>query len=405
LIKTTAKSIVLIVQQNGGDKMNDPTSQSPFGKAASTGTQRSDAPLLTPDQQNVITTVVVKLAQLGHEVVWQTPVTVGPLITTYRFLPRAAAKVAQIASCADDLALALKVEDVLVRRLPGEAAVGVSVPNAMRQPVLWRDLLAAPSGEAALPLNFGVDSEGKPFREDLAQLPHLLVTGATNGGKSVFIRSLIASLIYWQTPEQVQFILSDTKKVEFGHFIGAPHLLFEPSRTKYDTWERMDWLTEEVDRRLRVLAAAGVQNINQYHKQGGRMPYIVFVIDELYHILCGGERGESKIADGKLGRIVSESRAAGVHVIGGTQRSSVDIIAGSIKANFPARLTFRLPSQEDSRTIIGHSGAEHLLARGDMLYCSPNHPATFRLHSGYASTEDIVQCVSFAAHKTGQVTK
>lgn len=384
-----------------------PTPQPSVSVPPVAGNQRCNASTLTPEQQAVITTVVVKLAQLGHEVGFSYPISTGPLITTYRFLPKAAAKVAQITSCADDLALALHVEDVLVRRLPGEGTIGISVPNATRTPVLWRNLLAdrPPESDNVVPLNLGVDSEGKPFRADLTRLPHLLITGSTDGGKSTLIRSLLASLILWRDAEQVQLVLSDTKKVEFGHFIGAPHLLFEPSRTRYDTWERMDWLIEEVDRRLRVLAAAGVTNISEYHKHGGRLPYIVFVIDEIYHVLCGGERGESKIANNKLSRIVSESRAAGVHVIGGTQRSSVDVVSGSIKANFPARLTFRLPAAEDSRTVIGHSGAEHLLARGDMLYCSPNHPATLRLHSGYATTEDITQCVAFAKLSQQGVTK
>lgn len=374
-----------------------------------TGSQRSDAPLLTPEQQHVVTTVVVKLCQLGHEVAWQQPVTVGPLITTYRFLPKAAAKVAQITSCADDLALALRAEDVLVRRLPGEACVGVSVPNQTRSVVLWRDLLSPPPStnmnvSMNVPLNFGVTAEGQLYREDLTTLPHLLMTGSTNGGKSTLMHTLIASLMLWRSPEQVRFVLSDTKKVEFGQFDNAPHLMLKTAKTKYETWEQMDWLMDEVQRRLLLIARRGCRNIAEYNQTrqtevGTALPYIVFVIDEIYHVLCGGERGESKIANDKLLRIVSESRAAGVHVIGGTQRSSVDVITGSIKTNFPARLTFRLPAPEDSRTVIGHSGAEHLLARGDMLYCSPNHPATQRLHSGYATTEDITQCVAFAQQK------
>jgi S-DNA-T family DNA segregation ATPase FtsK/SpoIIIE len=368
-------------------------------------------PTMTDEQKRVVMAITVKLAQIGHEVAWQEPVTAGPIVTTYRFMPRAAAKVAQITSCADDLALALHVEDVLVRRLPGEGSIGVSVPNETRRQVLWRDLLAPPSTDTLLPLNFGVDSEGTPFRDDLTKLPHLLIAGSTGGGKSVLVRSLIASLILWRTPEQVQFVISDTKNVEFGHLIGDPHMLFEPKTTRYTTWEAMDWLAEEVDRRLKTIGAAGCRNILEYNNGkkpfgvalGGRpLPYIVFVIDELADILGGEKRGESKIAESKLGYIVQKSRAAGVHVISATQRSSVDIVSGSVKNNFPARLTFRLPSQADSRTVIGCSGAEHLLAQGDMLYSSPNHPALRRLHSGYASTEDITQCLAFA---TQQLTR
>ena len=345
----------------------------------------------TDTQKQTIMHIVVKLSQLGHEVTFVDPITVGPLITTYRFMPKAAAKVAQIVSCADDLALALQVDDVLVRRLPGEGSIGISVPNSARTPV-------PPLADTMLPLNFGVDSEGKPFRDDLTKLPHLLIAGSTNGGKSVLLHSLIASLMLWRSPEQVQFVLSDTKNVEFGHFIGSPHLLFEPATTMYQTWERLDWIIDEIDRRLQILGSWQARNIADYHKINPqhKMPYIVLVIDELADILGGEKRGESKIAGAKLGHIVQKSRAAGVHVCSATQRSSVDIVSGSIKNNFPARLTFRLPSQADSRTVIGCGGAEHLLAQGDMLYSSPNHPALRRLHSGYASTEDIKQCVRFA---------
>lgn len=359
------------------------------------------------DQFAIIATITMKLASLGHEVTFVEPITEGPLITTFRFAPRAAAKVSQVVSCADDLALALKVEDVVVARLPGESSIGIAVPNKTRTLVNWRDTLATPDAAWPLPLNFGVDAQGKQFRECLTKLPHLLVAGATNGGKSVLIRSMMASLVTWRSPDEVQFVVSDTKKVESGDFIGSPHMLFEPAKTMYETWERMDWIITEVDRRLKILAAAGVRNIGQYNEKditkalNRRLPYIVLIIDELAHVLGGGEkRGESKIANAKLGRIVSESRAAGVHVLASTQRTSVDVITGSVKANFPSRLTFRLPSETDSRTIIGVGGAEHLLAQGDMLYSSANYPALKRLHSAYASIDDVRAAVEMSKHKS-----
>jgi DNA segregation ATPase FtsK/SpoIIIE, S-DNA-T family len=357
---------------------------------------------ITDPQKQIIMQITVKLAQLGHEVMWQEPITTGPLITTYRFMPKAAAKVAQITSCADDLALALHVEDVLVRRLPGEGSIGVSVPNQQRQPVMWRDLLAPPDAALLIPLNFGVDSEGKPYRDDLTKLPHLLIAGHTDSGKSTLMHGLIASLMLWRHPYQIQMVLSDTKNVEFTQFAGSPYLMLPTVTSMYTTWEAMDFLIEEMEVRLKRIGAAGCRNIAEYNASPTRapLPYIVFIIDELADILGGEKRGESKIATAKLGRIVQKSRAAGVHCVVATQRPSVNIVAGSIKANFPARLTFRLASQEDSRTIIGHSGAEHLLTRGDMLYSSPNYPAARRLHSGYASTDDIVQCVSLAQQQT-----
>jgi S-DNA-T family DNA segregation ATPase FtsK/SpoIIIE len=360
----------------------------------------------TDAEFKVIAAITMKLAQLGHEVTFTDPITTGPLITTYRFTPRNATKVAQIVSCAEDLAIALHVEDVLIRRLPGEGVIGVSVPVplAQRTQVNWRDTLThdAVSNTALIPLNLGVDSQGRLYRDDLTKCPHLLIAGSTGSGKSTFLHSVIASLMYWRGPDQVQFVLSDTKNVEFGHFIGAPHLLFEPATSMYRTWELLDWLIEEMERRLQIIGRGGARNIAEYMKQGVTakpmhpMPYIVLVIDELADVLGGDKRGEAKIAQAKLGRIVQKSRAAGVHCIAATQRPSVDIIAGSIKNNFPARLTFRLSSGSDSRTVVSQEGAEHLLAQGDMLYQGPSAQGLKRLHAAYASIDDIEQCVSLA---------
>lgn len=355
----------------------------------------------TDDQKLAITTIVVKLAQLGIDVQWSEPITEGPLVTTFRFVPRSTTKVREITTLSQDLALALKVEDVDVRRLPGEGAIGVTVPNRTRSIVQWRDTLRDPP-DCVLPINFGVDQHGRLFRDDLTKMPHLLIAGSTDSGKSTLLNSIIASLLYWRTPDQVQFILSDTKLVEFGHFVGVPHLMFDPTTTKYQTWERMDWLIDETDRRLQVMATMKVKNILEYNcdrklLQCSTMPYIVLVIDELYDILGGDARGEKKIATTKLQTIVGRSRASGIHVIAATQRSSVDVVTGTIKANFPARCSFRLPSETDSRTILGHGGAEHLLSRGDMWYLSPSRPAMLRLHSAYASLDDIKQLASLTA--------
>lgn len=349
-------------------------------------------------QFKTIAAITMKLAQLGLEVSFVEPITTGPLITTFRFTPRSAAKVSQITACAQDLALTLSVEDVLVRRLPGEAVIGVSVPNAHRTIVNWRDCLAEPSPDLLIPLNLGVDSEGKRYVDDLTKCPHLLIAGTTGSGKSTLLHSVIASLMYWRRPEQIQLLLSDTKNVEFGHFIGAPHLLYEPATTMYRTWELMDWLIDEMERRLKIIGHAGCRNIAEFNKkvpQGLQSwSYIVLIIDELADILGGDKRGEAKIANAKLGRIVQKSRAAGVHVVAATQRPSVNIVTGSIKANFPSRLTFRLPSESDSRTVISTAGAEHLLSQGDMLYQGGSQSGVKRLHASYATIDDIKQCVS-----------
>lgn len=364
-------------------------------------------PKLSDDQFAIIAQITVKLAALGHEVTFQHPIADGPLVTTYRFQPKGQAKVKQLESLSSDLALALAVEDVLIRRIPGEAVIGITVPNKTRRIVQWRDtIVAVCNTDFAVPLNFGVDALGRPMVEDLTVLPHLLIAGSTGGGKSTLLSSLIASLIYAKSSDEVQFILCDTKKVEFGQFKGTPHLVCDPLKSVYEVMEKMDWLSEEVDRRLRMLAKWNVKNVKEWNsivegKNFDPLPYLILVIDELFHLL-GGSRGESKVASEKLARIVSESRAAGIHVIAATQRPSVDVVSGSIKANFPARLSFRLPSESDSRTVLGTPGAEHLLSQGDMLYQSPSRPGLTRCHSAWVSDRDVkaaIEASSFGQWK------
>jgi len=329
-------------------------------------------------------------------------------------------------SLADDFAVLLGVEDIMVKRMPGESAVGVFVPNRQRTLVKFLDTLALnwqQSKAARVPLNFGVDYLGNGFVEDLATLPHLLIAGSTGSGKSTLISSMIAVVINIVNSNAIKFILSDTKNVEFGHFVGAPHLLFDPVTSIYQTIEKMEWLCEEMEDRLKKIGKAGCRNIfeykeklnatptivpNNFHGPVEDLPYIILVIDELADILSDssrpGQKGPSigKIAGGFLAKIVQKSRAAGVYVIACTQRPSVNIVSGSIKANFPARLSFRLPSGPDSRTVIGTEGAEHLLSQGDMLYCSPNRPGITRLHAPWASITDIKAAVEAAIRREEQ---
>jgi len=353
----------------------------------------------TDIQKTVITTIVTKLAALGHVVTWHEPISSGPLITTYRFLPKNSSRVAQIASLSSDIALALSVEDVMIQRIAGEAYIGVSVPNATRELVLWRNLLSPPPSAVAIPLNFGVDQYGHPYIDDLVTLPHLLIAGSTGSGKSVFLRSIIASAMFWRSPSQLQFILSDTKLVELGIFTGASHMTFlEPATSALATCERMDWLIEETERRLRLFETEKVHNLHEHNQRFGHqlrslIPYIVLIIDEVADIFPEDDRAQSKISSAKLGKIVQKSRASGIHVIAATQRPSVNIVSGSIKSNFPARISFRLPSETDSRTVLGSGGAEHLLSRGDMFFSSPSRPSLLRLHSAFATDDDIKYCI------------
>lgn len=370
----------------------------------------------------VLATLQVKLASLGVEGDFLPQVSEGPVVTLYRFIPKNATRVTLVERVAPDLAIALGAECVQVKRLPGEYAIGIYVPNKEKKLVLFRDAVghvwdAFHNKKQRIPLLFGIDHMGSFVVEDLPLLPHLLVAGATGSGKSTFLNSILAALIYTIPADKLKLVLSDVKQVEFTNFIGAPHLLFPVSTSIPETLEQMEWLMDEVNRRLSVLAKASCQNIIQYNAIESRhMPYILFVIDELAEILMDKSNEEQEVPDGKggtkikliprgklaeyrLGIIAQKARATGVHIIGATQRPSVKVVEGNIKANFPARVSFRLPSEADSRTILNTSGAEQLLAQGDMLYISPNSPAIRRLHAPLASVEDIRAAVDVACRK------
>jgi S-DNA-T family DNA segregation ATPase FtsK/SpoIIIE len=365
----------------------------------------------TDEQLRVSSTLALKIASLGLNAKFVDPISVGPIVSTYRFLPQGSTKVSHLEAIAQDFALALGVEDVMVKRMPGEVAVGIFVPNVTRKYVNWRDMCAQLVCDYEIPLLLGVDHLGKIVMEDLTLMPHLLIAGSTGGGKSTLLNSLIATVMYNCSSNDIQFVIVDLKQVEFGHFIGSKHLMFEPAVTIYQALERMQYLIDEMERRLRDFAKQGHRNILEYNaKASAKKPYLVVVFDELASLLCDSrkegdedspQRGPSlgKIAQSKLSQLAEKARATGIHIIAATQRSSVKVVEGNIKANFPARLTFRLPSQADSHTILGTSGAEHLLARGDMLFSSPNRPGLARVHAPLASIEDIKACVEFSSHK------
>lgn len=355
-------------------------------------------PTGSQEQQLLLTAVKIttKFRELGVFAKFVLPVSEGPIVSIFRFQPVGNTKVSQMEALSSDIAVALGVEDVLIKRLPGESSVACFVPNKEQHPLDFKDAIGAAwnvKDTFDVPLLFGVDMLGNSFVGDLVKLPHLLIAGSTGSGKSTLLSSIIAALIYCKSPEKISLILSDTKGVEFCHFIGAPHLLFPPATSVYQTLENMDWLLDEMERRLHLIGKAGCRNIHEYHNVSiaSEMPFIILAIDELADLMLfrGSRRGESKISEEKLGKIVQKSRATGVHVIAATQRPSVNVVAGSLKANFPARLSFRLPSEADSRTVLGTSGAEHLLARGDMFYLSPLRPMLERLHAPLTCVADM----------------
>src|SRR6266403_1106599 len=386
-------------------------------------TKTTEQPKLDERHLAILATLQVKLASLGVEGTFLPQVSEGPVVTLYRFVPQNATRVSLVERVAPDLAIALGAECVQVKRLPGEMAVGIYVPNKEKKHILFRDSVghvwdAFNNKKQRIPLLFGIDHMGNFVVEDLPLLPHLLIAGATGSGKSTLLNSILASLIYTVLPSKLKLVLSDIKQVEFTNFVGAPHLMFPVSTSIPETLEQMEWLCDEINRRLTTLVRASCQNILQYNSLETRaaIPYILFVIDELAEILMDKSNEEQEIPDGKggtkikllsrgklaehrLGLIAQKARATGVHIIAATQRPSVKVVEGNIKANFPARVSFRLPSEADSRTILNTSGAEQLLSQGDMLFVSPNSPAIRRLHAPLASIEDIRAAVDVACRR------
>lgn len=364
-------------------------------------------PNLTAQQQATIIRIQARLAQLGAEATLTTQVSVGPVVTVYRMIPTGSTTVARLESLEDDLSVAI-ANDVIVKRLPGEGCVGIYVPNEVRTDVFWRNIVGLATNnklqaKLEIPLGFGIDHLGRPYIEDLTLCPHLLIAGSTGGGKSVFLKSLLATIAYTMSPSEISLFLSDTKCVEFTHLRNLPHLEDEIANDAEKTMEYMDRLASTVESRLRVFSKVGCANVQEYNRShAGSNPfkYVVLVIDELADIMLLPGKGEvAKRGAKKLDLLVRRARAAGIHVIAATQRPSVDVVAGVIKANFPARLTFRLPQGSDSMTVLGTVGAEHLLTRGDMLYSSPNKTGLVRLHAAYVSTEDIKACIETVVMK------
>jgi S-DNA-T family DNA segregation ATPase FtsK/SpoIIIE len=350
---------------------------------------------LSQEQAETIATLLAKMVALGVKAKPLADVTVGPIVSIYRFQPADATRVSTLEGLAGDFAVALGVEDVLVKRMTGDSAVGVFVPNKVRKSIGFLETTTnfwPLSQSMTVPLNMGITQTGSPLVEDLAKLPHLLIAGTTGSGKSTLLTTLVTSLIARKSVAELQLVLSDTKGVEFNSFKGVPHLLFPPSTDVERTLEHMDFLIDEMNSRLKEIGKRGFKNILEYNTGALRpFPYVVLVIDELADILLykGEKRGETKIGQDKLNVLTQKARASGIHIICATQRPSVNIVSGSIKANFPARLTFRLPSEVDSRTVLGTGGAEHLLSQGDMLYLSPNTPTIVRAHAPLTRSIDI----------------
>jgi len=334
----------------------------------------------------------------------------GPVVTTYEFKPEAGIKYSRITNLVDDLCLAMKAESILIDRIPGKSTVGIEVPNLHREIIHLREgiesieFVASPS---KLSLCLGKVITGKIKIADLTQMPHLLIAGSTGSGKSVALNSMIVSILYKANPEEVKLILIDPKRLELGLYQGTPHLMTPIVTEPKQAANVLRRATFEMEERLKKLAEHGVRNIEQYNnifaldstlnlfdndgKPERPLPYIVIVIDELADLMMVEPQGVEE----SITRLAQMARAVGIHLILATQRPSVDVITGLIKANLPARISFRVASKVDSRTILDANGAEALLGRGDMLFLPPASARLQRLHGPLVTEQEITKVVDF----------
>jgi S-DNA-T family DNA segregation ATPase FtsK/SpoIIIE len=319
----------------------------------------------------------------------------GPVVTMYEFEPASGIKVSRIVNLADDLALGMKALSVrIVAPIPGKAVVGIEIPNPHREAVCLGDILASPAFQQAastLVMALGKDILGTPTVTDLAQIPHLLIAGATGSGKSVGLNSMICSILLHASPDDVKFIMIDPKMLELSVYDGIPHLIAPVVTHPKQAAAALHWAVTEMERRYRLLAEHGVRGIDGYNQAhaGPRLPYIVVVIDELADLMLVARR---EVED-SLTRLAQMARAAGIHLLVATQRPSVDVLTGIIKANFPARISFQVSSRIDSRTILDAIGAERLLGKGDMLFLPPGTSKLLRIHGAYVSEAEIKRVV------------
>lgn len=337
----------------------------------------------------------------------------GPIVTTYEFYPYPGIKVSQVANLSEDLSLALGAESVRVQRIPGKSSLGIEIPNNRREIIKLRDIIQTDKfikSPSKLTIALGKTIHGEPYITDLAVMPHLLIAGATGTGKSVALHSIIASLLYKATPDEVKIILIDPKRLEFSLYDGIPHLLCPVVKDPRKVEGILLDAIRKMEERYKQLGYLKVRDIAQYNqrvrqiqKEPGKtipdeekdkfkpLPYLIIIIDELAELMMiGAQEVEYCIA-----RLAQLARAVGIHLVLATQRPSTDVITGTIKNNFSSRIAFRVPSKIDSRIIIDTSGAEKLLGRGDMLFMPPNYPRLLRLHNSFISLPEVTRLIKF----------
>jgi S-DNA-T family DNA segregation ATPase FtsK/SpoIIIE len=333
----------------------------------------------------------------------------GPVVTTFEFRPDAGIKLSRVTGLAEDLCLATKAESILIERMAGKSTVGIQVPNHERETIWLRDIIESESfatSRSKLTLSMGKDINGRIVVADLATMPHVLIAGSTGSGKSVAINAMIMSVLYKSTPEQVRLILVDPKRVELGMYEGIPHLFTPIIAEPKLAANALRNAVKEMERRLKLLASRSVRNLEQYNRlfdgatpslfdeeaeDEGALPYIVIIIDELADLMMIDKANVEE----SITRLAQMARAVGIHLILATQRPSVDVITGLIKANVPTRISFRLATKVDSRTILDSNGAEALLGRGDMLYLPPGTSRLHRVHAPLVTEKEIAAVTDF----------
>lgn len=383
----------------------------------------SSSLLHRPDERNAVDEEELKnLAQdvlnkcAEFDVTGQiTHINPGPVVTTYEFKPDSGIKYNRIVGLAEDLCLGLRAESILIERMHGKATVGIQVPNHEREIIWLREVIESTEyigSKSKLTLALGKDINGRITTAELTSMPHLLIAGSTGTGKSVAINAMIMSILYKSTPDQVRLILVDPKRLELGNYEGVPHL-YTPiiTEAKVAAYALRN-AVKEMERRLKLLASRGVRNIEQYNKlfesdgslslfegnddpDNRPIPYIVIIIDELADLMM---LDQSNVEE-SITRLAQMARAVGIHLVLATQRPSVDVITGLIKANFPARISFRVATKVDSRTILDANGAESLLGRGDMLYLPAGSARVHRLHAPFVTEKEIAAVVEFWKHQ------
>lgn len=402
------KPAIRIAQKNNNEKKPDmqPATDAAADKNVLVGSYRVPPLDLLDDSPKISTSKIEDALVIGAKHLEETlssfdvqakvvDIERGPAITRYELQPAPGVKVQKFTTLANDIALAMKAPTVrIVAPIPGKSRVGIEVPNDASAAVFLKDVLSSQefsSAKSKLTLSLGKDISGQAMVANLAEMPHLLIAGTTGSGKTVCVNGIIMSILLNATPEEVRFVMVDPKMVELMQYNDIPHLLCPTVTDTKKAANVLNWVVGEMENRYKILSKEGVRNIQSYHERGLKMPYIVVIIDELADLM----QVSAKTVESSITRLAQLSRAVGIHLILATQRPSVNVITGVIKANFPARISFKVASKIDSRTVLDMNGAETLLGKGDMLFMKPGDAKPTRGQGNFVKDQEINRVIQF----------